>query len=36
MHRQVRMTRAALMAAGALLCSTGAFAQAIILREGAG
>ena len=34
MHRQVRMTRAALMAAGALLCSTGAFAQDDGLRAG--
>ncbi|MAY77452.1 amidohydrolase [Citromicrobium sp. WPS32] len=34
MHKQVRMTRAALMAAGALLCSTGAFAQDDGLRAG--
>ena len=34
MHRQVRMTRAALMAAGALLCSTAAFAQDDGLRAG--
>ena len=34
MHRQVRMTRAALMAASALLCSTAAFAQDDGLRAG--
>jgi|TARA_R100000049_G_C1949700_1_gene96654 hippurate hydrolase len=34
MHKQVRMTRAALMAAGALLCSTAAFAQDDDLRAG--
>ena len=34
MHRQVRMTRAALMAAGALLCSNAAFAQDDGLRAG--
>lgn len=34
MHRQVRMTRAVLMAAGALLCSTGAVAQDDGLRAG--
>ena len=34
MHKQVRMTRAALMAAGALLCSNAAFAQDDGLRAG--